>query len=257
MGLGDNIIATGMARGAVARGKRIAFGDGTKIIWDGNSNAIFANNPNVAPPGSERGNGIEWIEFYKGQRIYNRQEGNRWVWNYDFEVSPGEFFFDASEKAFVNSVQPGFILVEPNVPWWKTVAPNKDWGLKNYQAVADKLRADGHEVAQFSFGRDKLSGVRIIEAATFRHAIAALSRAKLAITPEGGLHHGAAAVNVPAVVIFGGFIPPEVTGYKSHVNLTGGAEACGNFTPCQHCREALDRIRVDDVLHGAKDLLAA
>lgn len=256
MGLGDQLIATGMARGAAANGKRIAFGDQRRIIWDGNSPQIFKGNPNIAPPGSEGAPDIEWIAYYKGQRVYNHHEPgtNRWIWNYDFHPIPGEMYFDAQEQAFADALTPGFVLIEPNVPWWKPVAPNKNWGLKNFQAVADKMLADGHDVAQFSFGHVKLSGVRIIQSPTFRHALAALSRAKLAIVPEGGIHHGAAAVNVPAVVLFGGFIPPKVTGYPSHINLTGGAEACGIFTPCQHCTEAMARISVDEVLQAAKEL---
>jgi hypothetical protein len=47
---------------------------------------------------------------------------------------------------------------------------------------------------------------------------------------EGGMHHAAAAVGVPAVVLFGGFIPPEIMGYKGQISLTGGATACGNIS---------------------------
>lgn len=248
-------MASGMARGAAARGKRVAFGDGTRIIWDGNSPEIFRNNPNVAPAGSERSGNIEWIEFYKGHRKYNRVSGDRWVWNYDFQAPAGEIFFDVDENIFRLGLKGGFILIEPNLPWHKSVAPNKAWGKRNYQEVADRLRRKGHDVAQFSFGRDRLAGVRVIETKSFRHALAVLSRAKLVITPEGGTHHGAAAVSVPAVVLFGGFIPPEVTGYAGHINLTGGAEACGSLRPCAHCRDAMQKISVDEVVQAAKEKL--
>lgn len=256
MGLGDNLIATGMARGAAKRGNRIAFGNGTKIIWDVNSPEIFRNNPNIAPAGSEHSGNIEWIEFYKGRRKYNRLVGDRWVWNYDFQAAPGEMFFDANENIFRLGILSGFVLIEPNLPWHKSVAPNKDWGKANYQAVADQLRAEGHDVVQFSFGRDRLSCVRVIETKSFRQALAALSRAKLAVMPEGGLHHGAAAVGVPAVVLFGGFIPPEVTGYAGHTNLTGGAEACGSLKRCEHCQQAMQKISREEVLAAARERLS-
>jgi hypothetical protein len=48
------------------------------------------------------------------------------------------------------------------------------------------------------------------------------------------------------VVLFGGFIPPAVTGYNTHTNLTGGAVACGSFLPCDHCRAAMLNIGVDE-----------
>lgn len=249
-------MATGMARGAAARGKRVAFGDGTRIRWDGNSPEIFKGNPNIAPAGSERDGNIEWIEFYKGQRKYNSLGRGRWIWNYDFQAAPGEMFFDDDEKRFGQNAKPGFILIEPNVPWWKSVAPNKDWGFAKYQAVTDHLLAQGHDVAQFSSGRDRLRGVRIIETKSFRMALAALAGAKLAILPEGGLHHGAAAVGVPAVVLFGGFIPPEVTGYAMHSNLAAKGEACGSLDSCLHCKIAMELIEVDEVIAAAESHLA-
>ena len=36
---------------------------------------------------------------------------------------------------------------------------------------------------------------------------------------EGGFAHAAAALSKPAVVIYGGWIPPEVTGYEFHENI--------------------------------------
>lgn len=248
-------MASGLARGAADRGKRIAFGDGHRILWDKNSPEIFRKNKNIATPGSERDKDIEWIPFYKGHRIYNRQGSNRWIWNMEFKAIPGELFFSQEEINFASRIRPGFVLIEPNVPWWKTVAFNKDWGKAKYQAVADALRNRGHRVAQFSFGRDRLSGVEVIYAGDFRSAVAALARAKFAVLPEGGLHHGAAAVGVRAAVLFGGFIPPAVTGYDTHINLTGGAEACGSIHECKHCRAALNEISVDHVLDACNNLI--
>lgn len=248
-------MATGMARGAADRGKRIAFGDGRRIVWDKNSPEIFRKNKNIAIPGSEGDADLEWIPYYRGHRIYNRQEHGRWIWNMDFKPIPGEMFFTREERSFAHRIRPGFVLIEPNVPWMKQVAVNKDWGSAKYQAVADQLRAAGHRVAQFSYGKVRLSGVEMIRTPDFRLAMACLSRAKLAVLPEGGLHHGAAAMDVKAVVIFGGFIPPSVTGYDSHVNLTGGAEACGSIQRCSHCRSALDAISVDEVMAACNKIL--
>lgn len=250
MGLGDDIMATGMAAGAAARGKRIAFGDRNKIIWGPHSAEIFRGNPNIAKPGMEYAEGIEWINYYKGNRLYNRAGQGKWIWNLEFRPTPGEIYFDDREKQIQGTIEDGFILIEPNVPWNKSVASNKDWGLAKYQAVADKLFANGYPVVQFSHGRDRLKGVKVIDAASFRLALAVLSRVSFAILPEGGLHHGAAALKVPAVVIFGGFIPPQVTGYPMHKNLTGGSEACGSWHPCPHCRQAMDAIKVDHVLEA-------
>lgn len=254
-------MGTGMARGAAARGKLIAFGDGHRIRWDGNSPSMFKNNPNIAPPGSERLPNIEWIKFYKGEngsRIYNRQEGDRWVWNYDFKAKPGEMFFSADEIAFAKQFGEGFILIEPNVPPEKKHAVNKQWPVDRYEAVASELVSAGYQVVQFSYptAKHRLKNARMVNTPSLRHALAVLARARLAVLPEGGLHHGAAAVGTRAVVLFGGFIPPAVTGYDMHVNMTGGMEACGMLRPCEHCTAAMAAIRTDDVLKAADGLLA-
>lgn len=256
MGLGDNLMATGMARGAAARGKRIAFGDGRRIIWDPHSPQIFRGNPNIAPPGSERGGGLEWIEFYRGHRIYNHHDAGRWIWNYDFRPKPGEMFFADEELSFANRQGRGFVLIEPNVPQFKSVAPNKQWPVDRYAQVAATLRKTGCDVRQFQYqGATNLPGVAGIKTPNFRSALAVLRNAALYVGPEGGLHHGAAAVGVRAVILFGGFIPPKVTGYGTHINLTGGADACGSLQACRHCAAAMAAISVDEVEQACRSIL--
>lgn len=257
MGAGDDLMATGMAKGAAARGKRIAFGDGRKIIWGPHSSMVFRGNPNIAPPGSERDTDIEWVRYHKGHRVYNKQNGNHWDWNYAFRPTPGEVYFDEKERALAGSVPSGFVLIEPNVPASKGCAPNKQWPVDRFQEVADYIAHDWARVVQLDYpgARYKLERVKQIHTPTFRDAMAILSRADLYIGSEGGMHHAAAALGVPAVVIFGGFIPPEVTGYQGHTNLTGRAMACGMFNKCQHCIDALDRITVGEVVSAAMSAL--
>jgi len=259
MGIGDNIMATGMARGAAKRGKRVAFGDGSKIRWDTYSELIFRHNVNICPPASRGASNVEWIPFYRGNRLYNRQGDGRWIWNYDFRPTPGEFFLTGEERKFAEHAGKGFVLIEPNLPPQKTSSPNKQWPQERYAVVAHRLAQQGHRIVQLAYGR----GYRIpraVQIATpnFRLAAAVLQRAALYIGPEGGLHHAAAALDVPGVVIFGGWVPPEVTGYAAHANLTGDAgEACGLFSPCDHCRQALLKITVDEVLANAEGMLRA
>ena len=81
MGFGDEIVGTGLARGAFARGKQIAFGDGRSINWGPWCAEMFANNPNIAAPGSEGKTNLEWIYHCKGHRLYNKLQNDRWIWN--------------------------------------------------------------------------------------------------------------------------------------------------------------------------------
>lgn len=252
-------MGSGLARGAAARGKRVAFGDGRRIIWKAECTEIYRHNPNVAPPGSEDAADLEWVEYYPRHRIYTRRLEHRRWWNPDWRAPRGEIFFDDAEKRFSQSAGENFILIEPNLPFWKSTSPNKDWGFQRYQKVADLLRADGFEVVQLGYrdiGRHQiLSGVRTVKSLSFRHGLSVLSRAAAYLGPEGGLHHGAAAVGTKAVVLFGGFISPQSTGYEMHTNMFTGGEACGSLNPCAHCRAALDAITIEEVCVAVKSLL--
>lgn len=253
MGLGDNVLATGFARGAAARGKRIAFGDGKKLIWDQHSATIFKDNKNICPPGQERASNVEWVEFYRGNRIYNKSGGDRWIWNYDFRPIPGELFFSREEERFAAQIGRRCVIIEPNVPMWKSVAPNKQWPVERYDEVAARLTKAGHQAVQLNHrGPNRLKNASLLHSPTFRCAVAMMQRSLLYIGPEGGLHHGAAAVGLPGVVLFGGFVPPQVTGYDTHTNLTGNStEACGMFHKCDHCIAAMRSIEVEEVVEAA------
>ena len=260
MGLGDQLIGTGLAKGAAARGKKIAFGDGTRIMWDSNSPVIFAGNPNIAHPKSTAKNvntqyELEWIPFYKGNRLYNKWSPGRWVWNYDFRCTPGEIYLTYEERQYARMTGQDYVLIEPN-PSPKSPVANKQWPFERYETVARTLKSYDIEVVQLNYPRARLlKAARPIPCPSFRIALAIMERAEIFIGGEGGLHHGAAAVGLPGVVLFGGFIPPQVTGYDIHTNLTGGAEACGSLTPCPHCAAAMGAIGADEVLDAAMAIL--
>lgn len=242
----------------------MALGDGIRLLWDHNSEQIFRNNPNLIFPGEPlKVPGIEWVPFYKGRRIYNRQEGNRWLWNDEFHVTPGEFYFSAAEQEVARklSLPRGYIVVEPNTN--KGLHPhaafliNKQWAYRRFGEVACLLLDAGHRVVQFIHGNGyRIPGAILIQTPTFRSAAAILQNASLYIGVEGGMHHAAAAVGVPAVVIFGGWASPHVLGYDNHINLTGGeTRFCGLLEPCAHCAAAMERISVDEVYQATQSLL--
>ena len=258
MGYGDEIIATGLARGLRDQGKLAAFGDGKRILWGPWCEEMFRNNPNIAHPSMAHQTNLVWIKHYKGARLYNVQSADKkqWIWNYGFKVKPGEFFFDEAERARIEYTRQSlrdFVVIEPNVPWQKSVAPNKDWGEEKYEQLCQRLQSNGVQVLQFLHKntRRRLTGVATMQLEKFRDVIGTLSLAKLYIGPEGGMHHASAAVGVDAVVLMGGFIPPLVVGYDGHTNLTGETKACGNIQTCSHCIEAMKRISVDQVFEAA------
>lgn len=264
MGLGDEIMATGYARGMAARGKRMAFGvpHAPKIEWTHLSPQIFKDNPNIAPPGSETARDLIWHPFRRGNRLYNmhHQVENRWVWNYQFRPPIGEIFLSPQEIELGERSGKGFVLIEPNVARYKASAPNKAWSLLRWNKVARRLMEAGHRVIQLDYSGAiyKLNNVPLVATPTFREAMAIVRNAHVVVTTEGGLHHAAAAFGRRAVVMFGAWIPPTVTGYSFHENIAlGGPKSyCGSLTVCQHCIDALNAISVDQVAEACERQLA-
>ncbi len=66
-----------------------------------------------------------------------------------------------------------------------------------------------------------------IETKTFREALAILNKASVFVGTDGGLHHAAAALGIPSVVIWTGFSSPRHLGYDTHRNIHDGSEPCG------------------------------
>lgn len=254
-GLGDELQATALARGLAAQGKRAAFGDGRRQVWSAQSHLLFRGNPNIAPFGTERAGDV-WIEHYRGHRLYGQVVGGRWVFR-DFVCPPGEVFLTREEKAFALGRLWGpdpVAIIEPRVkPVGACQGANKSWGVAKYEELASRLlAATGCRPIQLvpKGLAPLLRDVDAIETPDFRHALAVMGLAALYIGPEGGLHHGAAAMGTPAVVIFGGFNTPRSTGYAWHENIAVG-EPCGTIEACWHCKAAMESISVDRVLEGA------
>src|SRR5436190_7618257 len=150
-------MATGLAKGAAARGKKIAFGDGKRILWDVHSAAIFQGNPNIAPPKSTGLNAsvdLQWIPFYKGSRLYNQWSPGRWLWNYDFRCVPGEIYLTKEERLYAKMVvgDAPIVIMEPN-PSAKSPVANKQWPFERYEEVARTLKARGLDVVQLHYPR--------------------------------------------------------------------------------------------------------
>lgn len=260
-------MASGLARGLAAKGKRAAFGDGTRIVWSRASYEVFRNNPNVAEPGQERAGDLVWIKHYSGHRPYlaGIADGRRrWLFRHGTLDVPGELFLDEKEIDIAKHRVPKqpFVVVEPNTAAFKAQRSNKQWPHERYQEISAMLTRAGWSVVQVRYPPPygpgaKLDGAREIGTRTFREACAILARAALYVGPEGGMHHAAAALGVPAVVIFGGFIAPSVTGYSWHENLyvPGPESPCGRLDPCQHCQRAMLSISTQLVFECAMDQL--
>lgn len=237
MGLGDWIMATADARDANEKyGVRVVFGDGKTKYWS----EVFENNPRIAKE-LKRNERFAWVRNCPGHRPYIKQVlKDRYIFHDDFKARPGELYVDREPN--------GFVLIEPNVKLDYKLGSNKDWGFSNWEILAAELTKRGIEWRQM--GSDNyIDRSRAIRTKSFMHAVKILAGAKLIITTDGALHHAAAALNIPAIVLWGGVAHPRNLGYDNQINIHHGDEPCGSHSvDCPHCRKAMQKITVDEVL---------
>jgi hypothetical protein len=245
VGFGDDIMATARVRALYAKNPVpvLITGLDNRPRWS----EIWDNNPKIA---RRRDGPIQVLLDGPGARPYldyTRLTHQHYFFR-EFDLQPGEIFLTDQEKAGTAS----HVFIEPHVR--SDVRPNKDWGFQRFQ----ELVAGRPELpwAQCDYGRPLLEGVKVVPTGSFREACGVLSGAIAAVMPEGGLHHAAAALGIPAVVIFGAYIPPTVTGYESHVNLARHVpEVVGLNRPDPRAQAALASIGVEEVMTALDTLL--
>lgn len=241
MGMGDEILATGQARRA-GEPCQIISGRGAQRWVE-----IWRDNPLICRPG-QKGLQVRNGPSARPYIDYVRSREKRWVWNEAFEPTPGDLPWCSPD-----SRGEGGIVVEPHLK--RGASPNKDWGWHRWQEMINR-RPDLPWIQMGRPGTVLLDGVRFVPTDSFEAACRVLMAARCSVLPEGGLHHAAAALGRPAVVLFGSYITPAQTGYAMHRNLwVDDPEGLGWRTPSDACKRAWEAITPELVLTELEDLL--
>lgn len=247
MGLGDWIMATSIAkRHHEATGRQVVFvNQYGRIQYSGE---VFANNPRIA----QTTVGTDAIINCPGMRPYIAlKTEQRWTWKH-WEIAPGELWLTSEERAAAEWAH-GMVMVEPNT---KVLAGNKAWPYNRWQDLMFAL-PDARFVQPMRVGVEgwRLFGAAMVVPTSFRQAIAILSHCRAFVGTEGALHHAAAALGIPAVVLWSEFISPEFTGYASQANLRHAGAPCGNRRLCDSCKQSMERITVAEVTTALRGVL--
>ena len=131
---------------------------------------------------------------------------------------------------------------------------NQNWGFKKWDKTIGILKKNYliiNASHQNSFSHQNTFSYDC----NFRIACAIMKYCNLYLGPEGGFSHAAAAISKPGVVIYGGWIPPQVIGYDFHENLYVDIEGspCGiRDRECDHCKKCMDLITVDNVINAVE-----
>lgn len=249
MGWGDELMAAGEARRihqtTGAKVRIVARAGGRTTL----SSALWDNIDYIAKPGEPAEASVVDSPFERPYRAGIGPDGSRWR---EYQPVPAEIRLTPGEHALAAAAGEGFVLIEPHVKAARDGAENRRWGWDRYAALVSSRPG----LRWVQVGKPELAtlpGVVRLRTDSFRKACAVLARAAAYVGPEGGLHHASAALGIPAIVIFGGYISPKVTGYPSHVNLfSGSGLGCGRQQGCG-C-DCMARITPDEVA-GALDAL--
>ena len=173
-------------------------------------------------------------------------------------MDPKSVFFNHDTKIVKD------VVVEPNVKgpnYAKLVGTNvsgkinKDWGFEKWQQVINSLKDEITFIQPFKGEVRKLSNVIHVEC-SFRNAISIINQSNLFIGSEGGFSHAAGALKKNAIIVFGGWISPKITGYEFHENLYIDIpeSPCGILSKCKHCESCMEKIKVDELISKIIDL---
>lgn len=244
MGLGDWIMATSQVRELNERtGKRVVVVDRlNRPKWS----EAFDNNPRIA---RTHENDCERLLNAGGARPYIRSKTvEQWQWR-KWDIKPGELWLSPEERDFGRPYD-GRFIIEPTT---KDPASNKAWIADRWQELVDRFPAG-------TFVQMGADPVRCLRGATFvrttvRQAFGVLAAARGFVGTEGALHHAAAALKTPAVVLWSEFISPTFTGYPEQTNIRHAHGVCGKRVPCPTCRESMEAITVDEVEQAVRRLM--
>ncbi|MBN1971917.1 MAG: glycosyltransferase family 9 protein [Candidatus Delongbacteria bacterium] len=142
----------------------------------------------------------------------------------------------------------------------KFSANRKEWGLKNFQDVVNLLKNEFDFVQIGTKGDQLLDGVLDLRGLKIRQSAAVIKNCEIFFGLEGGLMHLAKSVGKSSVIVYGGFIKPEVSGYPGNENLYFETDCSPCFNSekkleiCSHM-SCMKGITVDYVVEKIKNKL--
>jgi hypothetical protein len=254
IGIGDEIMASGCARVEHARTRRRVIIRGARgehrwhDMWQGLPYIVRRDEPVPSDAVSIR-NGPQCRPYIRYP--FTRQTGVTFTaWRARDHL--GELALDAGDSGWarfaVESVprygEGPVVVIEPNGA--AIGNPNKQWGFERWQELV-RLRPGVLWLQMGPVGTRRLEGVSHI-VTTFRQALAVMMFADGIVVPEGGLHHAAAVLGLPTLVLFGSVSPYDTVGYPWQINLMPpGNVPCGRWLPCQHCADNWKALMPMDV----------
>ena len=275
MGYGDAIMATYYAKIEKQKypDRQVVVGNyKTKLALN---SKVFYNNPNISDPKKlDEKRIVHFVDHNNTNRPYidwQKTTKHKYYWNFGHRAMPGELYFDKQEISEAQNTiteadifwessntaeHKGIIFIESSkiAKIKSKCGENQSWGFEKWDKTVEILKKNYliiYPTHDNSFNHRGIFSYNC----SFRVACAILKYCNLYLGPEGGFAHAAAALSKPGVVVYGGWIPPQVIGYDFHENLYVDLEGspCGiRDRECDHCKKCMDLITVDNVVNAVE-----
>jgi hypothetical protein len=256
MGWGDALMAAGQAQELYAQDPSLGpilmtegdSGPRWNPVWQGNP-AIWVPIPNAPVPPRQLRTGKGYLPYLRSP--YSLDSG--WTFT-DWRACEhrGRLYLTIKERARGTALAlrlGRYVILEPTAA---RKHPNRRPPVTFWDDVRLHLKAQlgNPPIVQLMHpGATYHHGTIPVVHESFREACGILAGAALLVTTEGGLAHAAAALGVPAVVLWGGMISARALGYPEHVNVVDPSpeSPCGRLRECLHCRAAWAALDPADV----------
>ena len=112
---------------------------------------------------------------------------------------------------------------------------NKEWGLNKWKVFINIISKDYILIKTSNSKDNTVEGLYSI-ICDFRTNYSIMQKCDFYIGNEGGLSHLWAITGKKGIVFFGHWIPPNLTGYPFHINITSKDNYyCGSLKRCKDC----------------------
>lgn len=224
-GLGDALFVSTVAREIKKRRPQ------TRVVVETHWQQIFHNNPDIAasfPAGSSPRPGsfpIVYEQPWPPPRHKHALELLCERLGLEAPEVRTYFYPTPEERMKARSIRPSssrpLLVVHPFSGFF--AARSKQWDFRHWKSFLELLPPE-IETIRFGGVEDPAtptdrSNHREMVGLDIRIVAALLQSADAFVGQESGLAHLATALGVPSVVIFTGFVPPDVFGYPQNVNL--------------------------------------
>ena len=142
---------------------------------------------------------------------------------------------------FISDTAKRNMIIDKKVVYYEH-AVNREWGEKKWRRFITLTSRDYILLKTSHIKEEQFDGLYSI-VCDFRTSFSVMTKCDFFIGNEGGLAHLWAITRKKALVIFGHWIPPHVTGYSFHLNLsTNLNDHCGSLKRCEECLSFFNKL---------------